>query len=150
MFVQEFLDLRTLTFNNIIVTLSFAICLLMYAKHHPQFSGIQTIGIGFLLSSLAFILMSSRNYIPDFISIVIPNVLLVLVLTLIHIGLVKFYQVLTKRVLIRHSVFLIIVFISAMVFTYLYPSTNGRIVVISMVFAGQCFLLVRSLLYVHK
>jgi diguanylate cyclase (GGDEF)-like protein len=122
----------------------------MYAKFHPQFNGIRTIGIGFFLSSLAFTLMSCRNYIPDFISIVIPNVLLVLALTLIHVGLVKFYQVLTKRVLIRHGVFLIAVFISAMVFTYLYPSTNGRIVVISMAFAGQCFLIVRSLLYVHK
>lgn len=148
--MQEILDLRTLTFNNIIVTLSFAICLIMYAKYHPQFSGIQTIGIGFFLSSLAFTLMSCRNFIPDFISIVIPNVLFVVALTLIHVGLVKFYQLLTKRILIRHSVFIIAVLISALIFTYVYPSTNGRIVVISMIFSGQCFLIVRSLLYVHK
>ncbi len=148
--MQEFLDLRTLTFNNIIVSLSFALCLIIYARYHVEFRGINTIGLGFLSSSIAFLLMCSRHYVPDFLSIVIPNVLLVLVLSLIHIGLVKFYSLSINKVVLRHSTLLTIVFVSAVYFTYFYPSTNGRIIVISLIFACQCFLIVRSLLNIHK
>ena len=68
----------------ILVSLSFAICLLMYSGHYPQFKGIKTIGYAFVISSIGFLLIGLRNYIPDFVSIVVPNVLLVLSMTFIH------------------------------------------------------------------
>ena len=148
--MQEFLDLRTLSINNILVSLSFAICLLMYSGHYPQFKGIKTIGYAFVISSSAFLLIGLRNYIPDFISIVVPNVLLVLSMTFIHLGMVSFYHLETYSVHRFHLIMLLIMLFSSLFFTYIDSDTNARIVIISFIVSIQCCYIMRSLLAAHQ
>lgn len=147
--MQEFLDLRTLSINNILVSLSFAICLLMYSGHYPQFKGIKTIGYAFVISSSAFLLIGFRNYIPDLFSIILPNVLLVLSMTFIHLGMVFFYEFEIYSVHRFHLLMLLIILFSSLFFTYLDSNTNARIVIISFIVSIQCCYIMRSLLAAH-
>jgi len=147
--VQEFLDLRTLSINNILVSLSFAICLLLYSGHYPQFKGIKTIGYAFLISSSSFLLIGFRNYIPDLFSIVVPNVLLILSMALVHFGLVTFYEFDTPPVKRTHLIMLAIMLCSSLFFTYIDNNTNARIVILSFIISIQCCFIMRSLLAAH-
>jgi len=147
--VQEFLDLRTLSINNILVSVSFAFCLLLYSGHYPQFKGIKTIGYAFLISSSSFLLIGFRNYIPDLFSIVVPNVLLILSMTFVHFGLVVFYQFDTQPVKRIHFIMLLTMLFSSLFFTYIDNNINARIVVISFIVSIQCCFIMRSLLAAH-
>jgi len=148
--VQEFLDLRTLSVNNILVSLSLGICLIQYSKNYPQFKGIKTIGYAFIVSGSGFLLIVLRNYIPDFLSIIISNVSFVLNMGLIHLGLAVFYGFNVKSIKQLHFVLLISIFISALVFTYIENDTNIRIVIISLILSIQCLFIMLSLLIAHQ
>jgi diguanylate cyclase (GGDEF)-like protein len=149
-YVQEFLDLRTLSVNNILVSLSFGICLVMYSRHYPQFKGINTLGYSFIVSSCGFLLIGFRGYIPDFFSIIIPNVLLVFSMTLVHLGFSSFYEFNKVAIKQFHFVLLTSIFISAMGFTYLDNNTNVRIVIISLILSIQCVYIMRTLLMAYQ
>jgi diguanylate cyclase (GGDEF)-like protein len=149
-YVQEFLDLRTLSVNNILVSLSFGICLIMYSRHYPQFRGISTLGCAFIISSSGFLLIGFRSYIPDFFSIIIPNVLLVVSMALVHLGFSTFYEFNKISIKLFHLFMLVCIFFSAMVFTYLDNNTNVRIVIISLIISTQCVYIMRTLLIAYQ
>ncbi len=148
--MQEFLDLRTLSVNNILVSLSFAGCLLMYSRYYPSIKGIQFVGYAFLMSSSGFLLIGLRNYIPDFFSIVIPNTLLALSMALIHLGLVLFYEFDKEALKKIHGYMLSTVLIFMLIFTYVDYNTNARIVAISIIVSIQCVFIMRTLLVAHQ
>lgn len=148
--MQEFLDLRTLSVNNILVSLSFGICLILYSNQYPQLKGIKTSGYAFIISSSAFLLIGFRNYIPDFFSIIAPNVLLVLSMALVHLGFASFYEFEVKSIKKLHYFMLLAIFISAMVFTYVDHNTNVRIVNISVILSLQCVFIMRTLLAAYQ
>jgi diguanylate cyclase (GGDEF)-like protein len=146
----ELLDLRTVSINTILISFFFATCMLMYAKHNPQFNGIKSVGIGFLVASIAFSLIGFRNHIPNFLSIVIPNVLTVLCVSYIHIGLARFYEFNTESIKRHHGILLVTMLASSLIFTYLENNTNIRIVIISFIISAQCCFIIRTLLQVHR
>ncbi len=148
--MQEFLDLRTLSINNILMSLSFAGCLLIYSTYHSQFRGIKPIAYGFFISSSAFLLMGLRNYVPDFLSILLPNLLLVLSMAFIHVGFVYFYQFEARVIKLFHATMLLAMAMLATYFTYIENNVNARIVIISFFLAFQCLYIVGTLLRVHN
>jgi diguanylate cyclase (GGDEF)-like protein len=148
--VQEFLDLRTLSVNTTLVSLSFGICLILYANNYAQFKGIKTLGYAFIVSCSGFLLIVLRNYIPDFLSIIMSNVLLVLSMGLIHLGLAVFYEFNVKPIKQLHFVMLISMLMSSLFFTFVENDTNIRIVIISLILSIQCLFIMLSLLIAHQ
>lgn len=147
--MQEFLDLRTLSINNILISVSFASCLWIYSSHHSQFKGIRSVACAFFISSSAFLLMGLRSYIPDFLSILLPNILLVLSMSLIHCGFVSFYQLNNRIVQLFHGIMLLVMMVLATYFTYIDNNVNARIVLISFIVSLQCLYIMRTLFRVH-
>lgn len=147
--MQEFLDLRTLSINNILMSVSFSACLLIYSAYHSQFNGIKQTAYGFLISSCAFLLMGFRNYIPDFLSILVPNILLVISMAFIHLGLVNFYKFDARMVQRFHGLIILVMAVLATYFTYFDNNVNARIVTISFFVGSQCFFIMKTLLRVH-
>jgi diguanylate cyclase (GGDEF)-like protein len=122
----------------------------MYSRHFPTIKGIQCVGCAFLVSSSAFLLIGLRNYIPDLFSIIIPNVLLVLSMAMIHLGLASFYEFDRYSIKITHGFMLLLMLISAVIFTYIDYNTNARIVAVSFIVSFQCVFIMRSLLAAHQ
>ena len=148
--MHEFLDLRTLSVNNILVSLSFGMCLILYANKYPQFKGIKISGIAFLISSGAFLLLGFRNFIPDFFSIIIPNLMLVISMALVHFGLLLFYEFNLKQPQWLHGGILLAVLVLFLIFTYADYNTNARIVIISFTVSIQCVFIMWTLLIAHQ
>lgn len=149
-FVQEFLDLRTLSINNILISTSFAICLFIYSQYHRQFDGIKSLAFAFLISSASFTFMALRNTIPDFLSIVLPNTLLILCVTLIHISYLRFYKVNDRIALVFHVLMVSCMAVLISYYTYIENSVNSRILAISVIASLQCFYIMATLLQVRN
>jgi diguanylate cyclase (GGDEF)-like protein len=148
--VQEFLDLRSLSINNIVMSASFGACLLIYSAYNSQFRGIRQTAYAFFMSGIAFLLIGLRNYIPDFLSIVLPNTLLTLSMASIHLGFIYFYQLDTRLMRQFHGVMLLTMASSAVYFTYVQHSVNARIIAISFIIGFQCLYIMRTLLTAHN
>lgn len=148
--MQEFLDLRTLSINNIIMSLSFSACLLVYSAYHIDFQGIKQTAYGFLASSCAFLLMGLRGYLPDFLTIVIPSLLFIVSMSFIHLGFVYFYKFDDQRVKRFHAVMLLAMAVISVYFTYVDNSVNTRVVLLSFFISIQCLYIMRTLLQGHN
>lgn len=148
--MQEFLDLRSLSINNIVMSASFGACLLIYSAYNSQFRGIRQTAYAFFMSGIAFLLIGLRNYIPDFLSIVLPDTLLILSLASIHLGFIYFYQLDTRLMRRFHGVMLLAMASSAAYFTYVNDSVNARIIAISLIIGFQCLYIMRTLLTAHN
>ncbi len=148
--MQEFLDLRTLSINNIMISTSFAICLFIYSQYYKQFDGIKSLAFAFLISSASFTLMALRNTIPDFLSIVLPNTLLILCITLIHISYLRFYQVNDRIASIFHVLMVSCMAALVSYYTYIESDVNSRIIAISVIASLQCFYIMATLIQVRN
>jgi diguanylate cyclase (GGDEF)-like protein/PAS domain S-box-containing protein len=81
------------------------------------------------ISCGGYILLALRNYVPDYISIVIANILIVFAFVLFNMGIVLFYGL--KSSFAPCVVLIVIVSALQIFYTYYYPSIDGRIFVIS-------------------
>lgn len=148
--MQEFLDLRTLSINNILMNMSFAACLLIYAFYNSKYQGIKQAAYAFMLSGSAFLLIGLRGYIPDFLSIILPNLLLILSVSLIHLGFVYFYQFDSRVIKRFHGLLILCVTLLLCYFTYIENSVNTRIFIISFIVSLQAIFIVKTLLSAHN
>ena len=148
--MQEFLDLRTLSVNNILISLSFAICLFIYSQYHKKFEGIKSLAFAFLLSAVATLFMGLRNYIPGSLSIILPNLLVIFSITLIHISYLRFYRVSDRLAKIFHAIMVIIMAVMGVYFTYVDNSVNARVIILSFIVSLQCFYIMATLIKAHN
>lgn len=148
--MQEFLDLRTLSINNILMSASFAACLLVYASYNSKFGGTKHIAYAFLLSGCAFLLIGFRGYIPDAISIILSNSLLVLSVACIHLGFIYFYQFEPHKIRQFHGILILLMILLACIFTYIEDNVNARIILVSIFLSMQCIHISKTLLSAHN
>lgn len=148
--MQELLDLHTLAVNNMLVSLACGVCLTLYSNQYPQFKGINILGYALIVMSSAFLLLGLQNYRVSFLSIIIPNTLLVMSLALIHIGFMLFYKFNIELMKRLHLFLLVSMLVLGSVFTYLDDNAPARIFLISAISSIQCILIMRSLLQTHQ
>jgi len=150
--VHEFLDLRTLSINNIVMSLSLAACLLIYSTYHSEFRGVKQTAYAFIISSIASLLVVIRSQTPDIISFVLPNTLFVLSMAFIHLGFVYFYQFDDRKVKRFHGAILLMMVAFTSFFTYVDHSNNVnvRIAILSFFVSIQCIYIMRTLLKGHN
>ena len=135
--MAELLDLRTLFLNTMVLCLVFFFGMVFFAKAHRSFTGIYAIAIGFLCTFTTFLLYSLRDFVPEFFSIILPNSMVVMALAFVHYGLARFHGNTSDLIKLFHFLMLLIIFYLSLRYTYVAPSVNSRIVIISIVLGLQ-------------
>ena len=136
----DLLDIRTLAFTTIFFGLCFGLGLITYSSTLKKFNMVFQIGLGILFIGLAQFLISLRNHVNDFISIVIANELNIIALILIYIGLHKLCRMkftISKAFIVT---LLLFIFFSFSYYTYIDPSMKARVAIISCVISLLCLL----------
>ena len=146
----DILDIRTLSFTTMLFSFIYGIGLIVYAVNHPKFDGISKIGIAFLLISVGFLLVGFRQYINDFMSIIVANLLILIALIMLYQGLVLF-----RQIRIKWAIFLELSLVLSMLplfyfYTFVEPNVNARIIIIAGCFFLQFLLISFALLYRTK
>lgn len=122
---MDFLDMKTVVFSY---TFSSAICtvviLLLWIQNRRRFAGLGFWLANFVMQWIAIILVILRGTVPDIVSMVISNVLIIGGTLLLYIGIERFIG---KRSSQIHNAILLVIF--ALVHTYftaVHPSLIAR------------------------
>jgi hypothetical protein len=139
-------DMRTVIFGYAI---SIATCTIVMAlswiRHRRHFTGLDLWLANFVMQFIAVLLMGSRGVLPDFVSIVIANALVIAGDILLFMGLERFVG---KRTSQLHNFVLLAIFICIQtLFTVLQPSAVIRLINFSLalilVLAQSAWLMLR-------
>ncbi|PCJ45158.1 MAG: hypothetical protein COA99_05490 [Moraxellaceae bacterium] len=142
----DILDLRTLLINCLLICLLFGIGLILYYINHPKFKGIEKIGVGFLIFGCATLLIGLRVYISDFYSVFVANIAFLVGTICIHRGIASFRGLILEKEKHIEQAMILFLIICDVIFTYIIPSINGRIVVISIFVSLELALIAGTLL----
>lgn len=123
------LDIRSLFLSLAAVTITLTFCMIYFMKARKTYPGFKSWTIGFFMFSSGIFLVGLRNLLPDFLSIVFANIILFLSMIIFYSGFVRFAH---GRINIPlHSGLLVAYIILQTIFTYIVPSINFRISLIS-------------------
>jgi hypothetical protein len=125
------IDIRTVIFSY---AMSNAICMIVMAflwiRNRRHFAGLGFWLADFVIHFFAILLAASRGRLPDFVAIVIPNVLVVAGTILMLMGLAQFTNKRTSQI---HNYILLIIFIGVYTwFTFVQPSLLSRTISFSL------------------
>lgn len=134
------LDIRTVIFSY---TFSNAICAIMIAllwrQNRTRYDGTGFWLADFVLHFIAILLASGRGFLPAFVTLVVPNVLLLTGSVMMLMGLERFMGKRTRQV---HNYILLVVFLFVYSwFTFVQPSVLARTICFSL---GVVFVLSQS------
>lgn len=133
------IDVRTMGILSALIPLVLGLLMGVYWRQRKVYGGYGRWVLANLIFSVGFTLFSLRGLVPDFISIILANVLVVYGQVLIHEGIEAFYG---RRPFRRSNYLVLAAYIIAQwFFTYIQPDINLRIVVTSLVY---CILILRS------
>ena len=122
--------------------LTLALIMTYYSLARKTYHGFQYWTAGFLCIGIGAVLVSMRNILPSFVSIVLGNFLVVIMPFLLLYGLEIFLN--TKRRLTKFNTATIVLFVTSFIWwTYVTPSLHARIICISVV---MTFFFAQSLL----
>jgi len=138
--MTEFLDIRTLSFTNLVFCFIYGFGLIIYSTNHKSFKGISLIGAAFLSFGTSFLLLGLRNVINDFMSIIIANFLSLFALSLIYEGLALFLNAKVTLAKFLNPIMALILVCSFVYYTYYDPNINNRIIIITTLFSIQSLL----------
>ncbi|CCK78206.1 conserved uncharacterized protein [Desulfobacula toluolica Tol2] len=123
------IDIRTLSFISSIISLVLCICMIYISTTRKTYNGFTQWTIASILYSFGMVFMSLRSILPDFISIIVANMLLIAGFGFIAYGLELFTNS-TRRIWLFTSLTILTV-ILFLYFTYYSPDVNSRIIIIS-------------------
>lgn len=131
--MKVWFDMRTVALFSGLISFVLCFCMLFIFISRKTYKGFLFWVIASFLNALGLMLLSLRSYLPDFITIVTANTLIISSAGLIAYGLEVFYgDKGKKQYYISAS---IMIFISLIYFTYRDPDVNARIVIISSVWS---------------
>jgi PAS domain S-box-containing protein len=128
--MTQFLDIRTLSVVMGATVFVLALSMVCYAVSRKTYAGFGAWTIGTILLSLAFFLIALRHVFPGFITIVLSNALIYSALALFYLGFKSFAEKKGKPYL-HIAIVLLLSFLLVPYFTYIAPSVNVRISLIS-------------------
>ncbi|OUR61803.1 hypothetical protein A9Q74_07785 [Colwellia sp. 39_35_sub15_T18] len=129
--------MKTLALMSLLLGLFLGVGSLVFARIHSSFQGFRALGYSYLLFSFGFILLAFRQYLFDFLSIVVANLTIVAGFSLLILGILKFLK---DEIQIFEKVSIVLLGVMSVAFvyfTYFQNSVNARIIIISVVIA--CF-----------
>jgi hypothetical protein len=128
--VQASLDMRTLIFTSGITSLILFLCMLYIRQKQRTYEGFFYWIFAALSNAAGMLLVSQRDILPDFLTIVTGNTLLIFSIMFINLGLNRFAGMRPRFKFYLVLIFLFIAFYSY--FTYAVPSFKYRFIVFSL------------------
>ncbi|MCP5514001.1 MAG: hypothetical protein H7A26_00885 [Spirochaetales bacterium] len=131
--MKVWFNMRTIALFSGLISFVLCFCMLFIYISRKTYKGFLFWVIASFLNALGLMLLSLRSYLPDFITIVTANTLIISSAGFNAYGLEVFYgDKGKKQYYISAS---IMIFISLIYFTYRDPDVNARIVIISSVWS---------------
>ena len=130
-------DIRTLAMATLLLGIFLGINSFIFARVHTSFSGFKQLGVSYFLFSFGFLLIGLRQYIPDYLTIILANFIIAFAFSLLVLGILQFFQVDEQTFKKITALFLSILVLSFIYYTYYEISTSKRVIVISTIIAGQ-------------
>lgn len=135
--LEDYFDIKTLSFITSIVSISTFIVMLFIAKKQKIYPGFIDWTLANFFNSLGMVLMALRHVLPDFISVIIANNLILFYFIFIARGLQRFAG--GSQYLWFDIIIPLLLTTSFLVYTYLFPNVNARIIIISaLIFLISC------------
>lgn len=142
---MPFLDLRTVILVSVFISLLTGSWVLINRGMLSNFSGFGYLGMAHFSMGACFVLLALRGVIPDFSSIVVANLLLVLSGVLAFTAITHFRQVEIRGRLLCLTAIILQAVIS-LFFTYVRPNLSLRLLLGDVVSSSLLLLCVRALL----
>ncbi len=138
--MEAFLDMRTIIFVSGVTSLILFICMCYIRKRQKTYDGFAYWILAALSNAVGMFLLSMRGMLPDYLTTLISNTLLVLSIVFINTGLSRFSGVrpYKKTYLLIMSFFIIFFYY----YTYVTPSLIDRAVVFSVFQIMLCAIMV--------
>jgi PAS domain S-box-containing protein len=134
---MDVIDTRTLIINQ---TLSYALCTgviaLLWYQNRRRFAGLGFWLACFAMHTLGMTLIVLRGVVPDWLSVVVANALLVTGLILLYVGLERFVERRSRQFF--NGVLLFVFILLHTYFTYVHPSLAARNINISAALTVIC------------
>ena len=141
--MQTYLDLRTLSFTASIICIIIFLSMLYVQRSRKTYPGFQMWTFASLLGFLGFILLCFQGLLPDFLTIIAANTILIGSVFVIALGLESFAEKTPKLWLYLLPLLLMIGLLGY--FTYFSPNVMARIITVSTMYIllfGICTVLV--------
>ena len=145
---QVFLDIRTLTFISMLTTLFLSVIMIFVWRNHKTYTGFGFWAISNSTVAVGFMLIALRGTLPDFLTILTANTLVLGSLLLSFEGIRRFRSLADRKFLSFGFVLLQIPLLGY--FTYVEKSIIFRIIIISLINAAVSFLCAYELLRNHS
>ena len=127
------LDIRTLyTIQFLISIVASIIMIQVYIFNRHRFKGLSYWALLMLFSTLGVLMIAIRGIIPSNLSIVLSNGFLYAAISMIHVGMRRFFG--AKNVDFITLILVIIAFFISLVFTFGIPSILIRSMILSMLY----------------
>jgi diguanylate cyclase (GGDEF)-like protein len=142
------LDIRTLNIVTTCIALLFSLWLFSFSVSQNKFKGFKLLAVSNVLIGLGMLFVGFRYYLPNYISVVIANTLIVIALVGYFEGGRRFLEISNKW----HPIGIIGILmttISSFYYTYEFPSINSRVMVICLIASCITALTARDL-FIHS
>ena len=140
-----FFNTRSLSLFSGFLSACLFISLIFIYKNRKTYPGFKQWTLGYLFNFLGFVFLSLRNILPDFITIVLANLLVVLCFILLARGLICFTESKQNIWMDILPPVIFILFVSC--FVYVFPNLTMRIIILSI---ALMFISLRCISINHK
>ena len=128
--LSSFLEIRTLIICQSVVLFLLAISMINYYYSRKTYEGFGVWTIGIILFSAGFFLIALRSILPNFVSVILANLILIIAIFLMFYGFRKFER--RKVNIYFHIIFIFVLSIVLFpIFTYISPNINSRVLIAS-------------------
>lgn len=124
------MDVRTVLILTTIYNLALGCVMVLYGQRITRDRGISIVGHGSGAMGICFLLLSLRDFIPPFASVIVANGLLVTGMILVNRGLKSFLGQKNRRWLLDFAVLVPLVLLFWL-YTFAQPNVNTRVFIIS-------------------
>ena len=132
------LDIRTLYLAAGIIVLTLCFCMINYKVTRKTYRGFENWAIGTVLLGMGFLLIGLRNVFPVVVTIFIANTLIIIANALYFMGILAINANEANRK--KHIIVVLTIATTLLyIFTYIYPSLNYRIAIVSIFSVGYFF-----------
>ncbi|NOI28517.1 GGDEF domain-containing protein [Vibrio coralliilyticus] len=133
------LDITTLSIICVLLSLCYCIGLFLIQQLQPSVSGISTIASALLLLSVSFFLLSFGNQITHWVSKILANSLMAFSYIILLLGVCQFRRF--PRIIANIGFYSFpILIVGLTYFTFFMPSTNARVILMTVYVSGLCFI----------
>ncbi len=129
-------DMRTILLLTISYSLISGLVIILFSLRRRQSLGLKSIGIGIMVNGVGFFILSQRDLLNDFMTVIVANYAIFIGVAIILSGFTAFRR-LNIQWRYQHILLSLIFFIGFYFMTYRTPNIRGRIILITLLLLIQ-------------